>query len=392
MSERKRFHTLKRDITFEDVGFAYPARPSIPIIAKLSLEIKAGQTVAFVGWVPSRAHPQSSRLPWACMPDRASLENKSIELRQVITVILGIMVTMVSIAGAAGLARAYVNGKFAALTMQRNDDTLHQSFALLDRQTAIYSGATGIISSDFHAGFRFSSLNFKYLRLPSTGLFNLEEPVLFDVTIAENIAWGAETPVTREEIETAARQANLHTFVADMPQGYDTRVGKKGGHLSGGQKQRIAIVRALTGKPKLLLLDEATSALDSASEMGVQRTIDAAAIGRITAVYHQERRLHRCRLAVASPKWADGCFAHRSEWHICGTLQATRRVAGSIHKSIWIVVPFHGSPYDGYTKDCAQFDFYPTWTPFEMLISKAIVLILVQSGSTDMLQVIPVRH
>ncbi|KAI8823977.1 P-loop containing nucleoside triphosphate hydrolase protein [Fimicolochytrium jonesii] len=112
-----------------------------------------------------------------------------------------------------------------------------------------------------------------------------QEPVLFDLSIRENIAYGAIGGVaTSEEIEAAARQANIHDFVASLPQGYDTLVGEKGGQLSGGQKQRIAIARALIRHPKLLLLDEATSALDSESEKVVQEALDAAAKGRTTVV------------------------------------------------------------------------------------------------------------
>ena len=108
-----------------------------------------------------------------------------------------------------------------------------------------------------------------------------QEPILFDLTIGENIAWGSETPVTMIEIQEAAGQANAHSFIADLPDGYDTRVGERA-QLSGGQRQRIAIARSLIRRPKLLLLDEATSALDSTSEREVQNAIDRAATGRTT--------------------------------------------------------------------------------------------------------------
>ncbi|KAI9327339.1 putative ABC multidrug transporter [Zopfochytrium polystomum] len=115
-----------------------------------------------------------------------------------------------------------------------------------------------------------------------------QEPNLFDGSIAENIAFGCAAPPSAAEIEAAARAANIHDFVASLPDGYGTRVGARGAQLSGGQKQRVAIARALVRNPKVLLLDEATSALDAESEKVVQRALDAAAVGRTTiAIAHR---------------------------------------------------------------------------------------------------------
>ncbi|KAJ1981867.1 hypothetical protein H4R33_005147 [Dimargaris cristalligena] len=108
-----------------------------------------------------------------------------------------------------------------------------------------------------------------------------QEPVLFDMSVRENIRYG-KPDATNQEVEYAARSANIHDFVQSLPDGYETTVGERGGKLSGGQKQRVAIARALIRNPKLLLLDEATSALDSTSEKLVQETLDQARKGRTT--------------------------------------------------------------------------------------------------------------
>ncbi|XP_032690180.1 multidrug resistance protein homolog 49 isoform X2 [Odontomachus brunneus] len=108
-----------------------------------------------------------------------------------------------------------------------------------------------------------------------------QEPVLFDRTIAENIAYGDNyRQVSIDEIIEAAKKSNIHNFVSSLPLGYDTRLGTKGTQLSGGQKQRIAIARALVRNPRVLLLDEATSALDTQSEKVVQQALDKAMEGR----------------------------------------------------------------------------------------------------------------
>ncbi len=100
-----------------------------------------------------------------------------------------------------------------------------------------------------------------------------QETILFHDTVRANIAYGAPN-MTLEQIEAAARAANAHEFIVDLPNGYDTRLGERGTRLSGGQRQRIAIARALLRNPPILILDEATSALDTESEHLVQRAID----------------------------------------------------------------------------------------------------------------------
>ncbi|KAJ3597609.1 hypothetical protein NHX12_001132 [Muraenolepis orangiensis] len=112
-----------------------------------------------------------------------------------------------------------------------------------------------------------------------------QEPVLFDCSLAENIAYGDNSrTVTQREIQAAAEAANIHSFIDGLPQKYDTQAGDKGTQLSGGQKQRIAIARAILRDPKVLLLDEATSALDTESEKVVQEALDQARQGRTCIV------------------------------------------------------------------------------------------------------------
>jgi subfamily B ATP-binding cassette protein MsbA len=109
-----------------------------------------------------------------------------------------------------------------------------------------------------------------------------QEPLLFNATIEENIAYGR--PVVREQVERAARIANALEFIARLPEGYATEVGDRGIRLSGGQRQRVAIARAVYGSPEVLILDEATSSLDTESERLVQEGIDHAVEGRTAVV------------------------------------------------------------------------------------------------------------
>ncbi|XP_039752559.1 multidrug resistance protein homolog 49-like [Pararge aegeria] len=112
-----------------------------------------------------------------------------------------------------------------------------------------------------------------------------QEPVMFERSIRDNIAYGDNSrDVPLEEIIAAAQMANVHSFVATLPSGYDTVLEAGSAALSGGQKQRVAIARALLRRPRVLLLDEATSALDAASEKLVQAALDSAARGRTTVV------------------------------------------------------------------------------------------------------------
>ena len=121
-----------------------------------------------------------------------------------------------------------------------------------------------------------------------------QEVVLFNQTVAENIACG-KPGATREEVETAARSAFAHSFISQMPQGYDTEVGERGVTLSGGQRQRIAIARAFIRDSPILVLDEATASLDSQSEAEVQADIDRLSENRtVICVAHRLSTLASC--------------------------------------------------------------------------------------------------
>ncbi len=110
-----------------------------------------------------------------------------------------------------------------------------------------------------------------------------QEPILFNDTIRENIAFGVEH-ASDEEIEEAARVANAHDFIMETENGYDTVIGDRGCRLSGGQRQRLSIARAVLRNPRILILDEATSALDSESEAQVQQALDRLMADRTTLV------------------------------------------------------------------------------------------------------------
>lgn len=195
------------NIEFKNVQFKYPTRPDVMILKNLSLEIKPGMTVAFVG--PS-----------------GSGKSTSVQLLQ-----------------------------------------------------RFYDPLSGSVKLDGHD---LRDLNLRWLR-SNIGVVS-QEPVLFNMTIKQNLLMGATQDVTEEEVIEACKKANCYNFITQLPQGLDTLVGEHGGMLSGGQKQRIAIARALLKNPSILLLDEATSALDTQSERLVQRALDAAAKDRTTIV------------------------------------------------------------------------------------------------------------
>lgn len=129
-----------------------------------------------------------------------------------------------------------------------------------------------------------------------------QETVLFNGSVFDNILYG-RLDASQEEVLEAAKAANAHKFIIDMPEGYDTQIGERGSKLSGGQRQRISIARAILKNPRILILDEATSALDTESEKLVQEAVDKLMIGRTSFVIaHRLSTVQRADLIVVMEK------------------------------------------------------------------------------------------
>jgi ABC-type multidrug transport system fused ATPase/permease subunit len=135
-----------------------------------------------------------------------------------------------------------------------------------------------------------------------------DDPFLFSATVHENIAYG-RPDATREEVERAAERAQAAGFIAELPSGYDTRIGERGMTLSGGQRQRIAIARALLSDPRILILDDATSSVDASTEQAIKEALREVMAGRTTFVI--AHRLSTIALADEIVVLEDGEIAAR---------------------------------------------------------------------------------
>jgi subfamily B ATP-binding cassette protein MsbA len=160
-----------------------------------------------------------------------------------------------------------------------------------------YDVTEGAILVDGHD---LRSVSLKSLRA-QTALVT-QETVLFDDTVAANIAYGVPS-ATRASVEAAARAAHAHEFIVQLPDGYDARIGERGQRLSGGQRQRLAIARAILKNSPLLVLDEATSALDAESELLVQDALANLMQNRTTFVIaHRLSTVRRADMIIALQK------------------------------------------------------------------------------------------
>jgi ABC-type multidrug transport system fused ATPase/permease subunit len=138
--------------------------------------------------------------------------------------------------------------------------------------------------------------------------FVADDSFLFTASVAENIAY-ARPEASREEVEEAARRAQADTFIRDLPDGYETRVGERGLTLSGGQRQRVAIARALLADPRILILDDATSSVDATTESAIKSGLHEAMAGRTTFVI--AHRLSTVSLADEVIVMDDGAVVDR---------------------------------------------------------------------------------
>jgi subfamily B ATP-binding cassette protein MsbA len=195
---------------------------------------------------------------------------------------------------------------------------------LVDLIPRVYDVKSGAILID--------GVNTREFKLPAlrtlTGIVS-QDTVLFNDTVRNNIAYGTGLSYTDEQVEAAARAANAHAFIAELPEGYATILGERGTRLSGGQRQRLAIARALLRDPPILILDEATSALDTESERLVQEAVDRLLRGRtvfviahrLSTIVHADQILVMERGEIIERGTHAELLAARGAYHRLYTLQ-----------------------------------------------------------------------
>lgn len=195
---------------------------------------------------------------------------------------------------------------------------------LVDLIPRFYAPSSGMITLD--------GVDTRQISLPSlralTGIVS-QDTVLFHDTVRNNIAYGSADRYSQEQIEAAARAANAHAFIQELPDGYETVLGERGTRLSGGQRQRLAIARALLNDPPILILDEATSALDTESERLVQEAVDRLLKGRtvfviahrLSTVAHANKILVLDRGQIVETGTHSGLLERKGVYHRLHSLQ-----------------------------------------------------------------------
>ena len=172
--------------------------------------------------------------------------------------------------------------------------------------TRFYDPSEGSIEIDGHDS---RDIKLKALR-QQVGVV-LQDPFLFQGTVAENIGY-SKPGATRHEIIAAAKAANAHEFIVKFPDGYDTMVGERGARVSGGERQRISIARAILKNPRILILDEATSSVDTETESNIQEALERLVRGRtVFAIAHRLSTLkYANRLVVLKDGKVDEIGTH----------------------------------------------------------------------------------
>lgn len=288
-------------------------RLSSAIIPVIRMAILAGFVVTLVygGWLALHGDIGvgsysvlvylTQRLLWPLvgLADIADLYQRSMTA---IDRVLGVLATPVTIPyDGKALSAGTVSGQlaFENLSFGYGDLTvLHNvSLTIPAGRTVAFVGATGSGKSTLiKLLLRFYDAGSGSIRLDGQDIRTLsltdlrrqigyvsQDVFLTDGSVADNIAYGMGK-VGRDAIEAAARAAEAHAFIQQLPQGYDTPVGERGQKLSGGQRQRLALARAILKDPRILVLDEATSAVDNETEAAIQRSLDVVSRGRTTLV------------------------------------------------------------------------------------------------------------
>ncbi|CAI7908100.1 unnamed protein product [Closterium sp. NIES-53] len=254
------------DIEFRDVCFAYPQRAAVEVIKGINLVLPRGSVTALVGGSGAGKSTVVQLLSQfyevRCGVMRCGAMGHGPSLHRWFTegALVRVAVPLI-VAEDVGVRTVYV---YVRPVLYPSSSTLSTL-----RLPPVPPSPAHLLSG-------------VYVHVPCVWL---QEPVLFAMSVRDNIAYGLpDADVSEADVIRAAKAANAHEFIVKLPQGYDTMVGERGGLLSGGQRQRLAIARAILKDAPILILDEATSALDSVSERLVQQALEGLMQGRTTLV------------------------------------------------------------------------------------------------------------